>query len=314
MFAKKITLTQFSEVITKLKVELPLFSQLKWLQLFDKRLCIASISNDDNQVIGFFYGLEGKKLNLSYFINTPFTPHCGLYYINKSSNSANYNTYEKKIAQVVVDFLISQKYSLVQFSLPPTIIDTQPFIWKKYLVTTKYTYQIKLSESKEVLFSNLSSEKRKSIRKAESDNLRIELVQDIKGIEAILTNTFIKNKVKYIASLFHEIVYEFANKENAFAFAAYDEANKLIAATFCLYDQHTCYYLFGGFDTDNKHHGAGVKCMWESILYAKNLNLDIFDFEGSMLKEVEKYFREFGGTLVPYYQVKHSSKLLKLIS
>jgi endo-alpha-1,4-polygalactosaminidase (GH114 family) len=41
--------------------------------------------------------------------------------------------------------------------------------------------------------------------------------------------------------------------------------------------------------------------MWKSILKAKQMNLKIFDFEGSMLPNVERYFREFGGNLVPYY-------------
>ena len=40
-----------------------------------------------------------------------------------------------------------------------------------------------------------------------------------------------------------------------------------------------------------------------SSFYAKGKGLKAFDFEGSMLPEVEKFFRGFGGDLIPYYTI-----------
>jgi len=53
--------------------------------------------------------------------------------------------------------------------------------------------------------------------------------------------------------------------------------------------------------------------MWQSILLAREKGLKTFDFEGSMIPEVEKYFREFGGTLIPYYVAYKAPTALKLI-
>ena len=39
----------------------------------------------------------------------------------------------------------------------------------------------------------------------------------------------------------------------------------------------------------------------------------IFDFEGSMQPGIEKYFREFGGDLVPYAAIEKSSFLMTLL-
>ena len=42
--------------------------------------------------------------------------------------------------------------------------------------------------------------------------------------------------------------------------------------------------------------------LWEAILYSKNeLKAQVFDFEGSMIPSIERYFRKFGGELTPYY-------------
>ena len=43
--------------------------------------------------------------------------------------------------------------------------------------------------------------------------------------------------------------------------------------------------------------------MIESIRHAKELGLKTFDFEGSVIPAIERYFRGFGGKLTPYYRV-----------
>jgi hypothetical protein len=48
-----------------------------------------------------------------------------------------------------------------------------------------------------------------------------------------------------------------------------------------------------------------VLLQWEAIMYAKNaLNLSVFDFEGSMLPEVEQGRRDFGAKQQPYFRVR----------
>ena len=46
--------------------------------------------------------------------------------------------------------------------------------------------------------------------------------------------------------------------------------------------------------------------LWQAILYTKDtLKLNVFDFEGSMIPSIEKYFRKFGGEITPYYSLNH---------
>jgi len=51
---------------------------------------------------------------------------------------------------------------------------------------------------------------------------------------------------------------------------------------------------------------------YESIKFALENNKQ-FDFEGSMLESIEKYFRSFGAVQKPYFQItKINSKILKV--
>ena len=80
-----------------------------------------------------------------------------------------------------------------------------------------------------------------------------------------------------------------------------------------MYDKITTYYLLGGYDFENKHHGAGPLVIWESIKYSKEIGLKYFDFEGSMVPQIEKHFRGFGGKLTPYYRINKARLPLEIL-
>lgn len=110
--------------------------------------------------------------------------------------------------------------------------------------------------------------------------------------------------------LIDKILFQFSNNTNNFAFCTY--ANDLpIAAAYCIYDYTTCYYLLSGYNHQNKHSGAGICSVMACIKKAKELDLKLFDFEGSMLPEVEDYFREFGGQLIPYHTINKAYNIYK---
>ena len=52
--------------------------------------------------------------------------------------------------------------------------------------------------------------------------------------------------------------------------------------------------------------------LWEAIQFSSDVTRK-FNFEGSMIKSIEKFFRAFGGRQVPYLEItKTNSILIKL--
>jgi hypothetical protein len=49
--------------------------------------------------------------------------------------------------------------------------------------------------------------------------------------------------------------------------------------------------------------------MWNAIKIASE-NTKRFDFEGSMIENVERFFRSFGAVPIPYYNIKKTNSLL----
>jgi hypothetical protein len=281
------------------------FNQPAWLKMYGDAIVLNGIFNLNNELIGAYHVFIGRKMGMKYAIVPPYTPSNGLFFVNPAENLPNRITFAKSVHKAIADHFIKSPGVLTVSAFPPEITDMQQYFWSGFKVIPNYTYRLNLSPSEDMLFENMTTEKRKSVRKAGKDKVEIALCTDHHAIKALVLKTFNRKDKKINATYVDRILFEYATRENSFAFVACIDGRPS-ACTFCVHDNKTSYYLFGGYDNNNKHHGAGVSCMWQSILHARKLGIGIFDFEGSMLPEVEKYFREFGGALVPYYTIQNA--------
>jgi lipid II:glycine glycyltransferase (peptidoglycan interpeptide bridge formation enzyme) len=279
-----------------------IFNSVSWIQLYGSNLEHYGIFDNDQKLIAAFYLYKTKMMGLAYYKNPPYTPHIGWCYKNKASNKANALTFDKNLISELADFMASLKGGLYTLAMPASVTDAQPFIWKKFKTIPNYTYHLDLRLSADELLQNMTADKRNSLKKAEKDQLQTQLTTDYAAVEQLILKTFSRKQKSIDAAFVKKILHTFANSENSFAFVT-SLNGKPISAAFCIFDRTTCYYLLGGYDNENKHQGAGVSSIWNAILHAKAKGLTTFDFEGSMLPEVEKFFRGFGGNLIPYYTV-----------
>jgi len=93
---------------------------------------------------------------------------------------------------------------------------------------------------------------------------------------------------------------------------AYDEGDELCGAVYLMWDKYNVYYLAGGIKAEKSSTGAIHLLFMEGFKKAHIMN-KVFDFEGSMIPQVELFFRSFGSIPKPYYHIKKiNSKKLKL--
>lgn len=289
-----------------------LFVSEEWLQNFPSaNIKRCAILNKNNELIGCFVYYTFKKAIYRFVITPPFTPDISLFFVNPSSSVVGKNSFVKDILNAIADYFDSLGADHISLNLPVEIIDTQPFIWKNYNSRNRYSYLIDLSDSEEKLWETLSSEKRKSVNKAQKDQLKVTPSHDYKRVYPLILKSLERNEVAKNTFILKKIMLTFAGPANSFAFIAEDEKTD-VAATFCVVSGNRALYLFGGMD-DKSHHGAGVSCMWQSILKAKELGLKQFDFEGSMNPSIERYFREFGGMLTPYFCIEKTKPAVKVL-
>ncbi len=290
-----------------------LFNSASWMNNYsEKHIQQCALLNNNADIIGCFFYYTFKKVIYKLIISAPYAPDIELFYINPSESVVGKNSFNKEVSETIANYFDHLTVDYINLNLPQYIIDTQPFIWKGYTSKTRYSYLINLSQTEEELKNNLSSEKRKSLNKALKDNLEVQSSEDYELVYSLVIKSLSRNKKSKNTEIIKKILFSFANQNNSFAFVAYHKG-LAIGATFCVVNKNKAMYLFGGVDFENKHHGAGVSCMWQCILKAKALNLNYFDFEGSMNENIERYFREFGGELTPYFCVEKVKPGMKII-
>jgi hypothetical protein len=289
------------------------FASKKWLSIYDGALTLIGIYKDEHQLIGGFYFLNTKKFGFTFLKLPPYTPHCGLFFSSDSKNNSSVNNFSKEVMNEVCTFLSNQKSALTILAFPSNIIDFQHFIWEKYKVIPNYTYRINLERSIEDIKSNFDSKNRNVINKA------------IKEDVVVTENTLSKDQLFkffmdslnttdaniYDVELKH-IFTKFADDTNSFSVTA-RKGDEVLGNVFCVFDKSNCYYLLGGVNKKSGVQGVNNILVQKSIEKAKELGCKTFDFEGSMLKGVEKFFRSFGPDLVPYFTVNKASLPLEIL-
>lgn len=290
-----------------------LFFQTAWSSIYnDQQLHQCLIVNNNDEVIGCFQYFTFTKAIFKIIIAPPFTPNICLTYLNPAESVVGKHSFSKELLTVVADYLTELKADLADLALPADVIDTQPFTWKGFQSILRYSYWLDLRQTEEELWNKLSSEKRKSINRAQKEAVQVELVADRQSCFELILKSLSRNQVLKNQETIQKIVMNPELANVSFAFLAKNSAGPL-ATAFCVVNGDTAIYLFGGTSETTSNNGAGVMCMWQCILHAKKLGLLKFDFEGSMQPGIERYFREFGGNLVPYAAIEAKRPLLKVL-
>jgi lipid II:glycine glycyltransferase (peptidoglycan interpeptide bridge formation enzyme) len=220
-------------------------------------------------------------------------------------------SWEKDMMSQLIDAL--PKVDMFSQNFDRSITNWLPFYWAGFEQTTRYTYVIE-DVTIEELEKNLETDIRRRRRKALEVGVEVYESEDLEKFHELNTMTFARQGMRAPYSFeFIKKLYETCKENDAVKmYFAKDSKGVIIAANFLVYDDNTVYYLMGGIHPDFKDLGGMDVVQFKSIMFALE-NGRVFDFEGSMIESIEKYFRSFGSFQKPYFSIsKNNSKLLKV--
>jgi len=225
--------------------------------------------------------------------------------------------YEKRLAfeKEVLTELIKQlpEFGFFNQRFHYSITNWLPFFWNGFSQSTRYTYVVDDLSDLDSVFSNFGSNIKSDIRKADKI-AKIEETNDLELFYGLIASTFNKqNKaVPYSIEMLKRIDDACVKENSRKIFIAKDDKGQLHAAVYLIWDETSAYYLIGGKNNEIKNSGATSLVLWHAIKFASSI-VGKFDFEGSMLEPVERFFRAFGAKQVPYFSItKTNSKKLKI--
>ena len=189
-----------------------------------------------------------------------------------------------------------------------------PFYWAGFQQTTRYTYILQELSDEQELWQGLQENIRREIKKA-GNRLQLRVRDDLTVDDFLVLNrmTFARQNMAlpYTEAFVHQLDQACAARQARKIFIAEDAQGRRHAGVYIVWDGNSAYYLMGGGDPELRNSGATSLCMWEAIKFAATVT-QRFDFEGSMIEPVEKFFRAFGAQQTPYFTVsKTPSRILQ---
>lgn len=294
---------------------IPFFLRYDWYNtLFTENEWGVVIEENNNEILGFIPYYIVKKLKFSLIVPPPLTPYQGVW-LNYPNNQKYTNrlSFEKEVMTSLINKLPKSDGFTQKFH--PFITNWLPFYWKGFSQTTKYTYILDNLSVLDIVFNEFRENIRREIRKAEK-SLSIENINNANELFSLKHNIYSERNENYPFSK------DFLNKAVNYCIQnncgevlmAKDNNGKIHSILFYVWDNEAAYYIHGVTNTLYKTSGSMSLLLWEAIKRSKNKTKS-FNFEGSMIESIERYFRAFGGKQTPYFEIsKTTSKVLKLLN
>lgn len=290
--------------------ELPLFLHYDW---------VTAVAPPENWGVVFSGEPQDPKGFLVYFIKKkfgfrkitlpPLTPFMGpwVIYPEGQKRSQRYG-HDKKVMDELIEQLPSHDDLILQFH--PSVTNWLPFFWKGFREETKYTYRLQDTSDTQMLFDGMRGNIRRAVRKA-AKKLEVSSSDSVEEIHDLKLKDYAAKGISlnYDRAYFRAIDRALAPKGARRILYATDGEGNVHGGIYLVMDGRTCYYLVGAIDPESKSDGAMSLLMWEGIQEASRQGL-AFDFEGSMIEPIERYFRSFGAEQVPYHSIASTPSYL----
>lgn len=294
--------------------EIPLFLQYDWMEIVAKpEQWDVALVGSENDVQAFMPYFKKRKLQFDIITVPPLTPYMGpwLHYPEGQKEATRLSFEKKMYEQLIAQLPKTDKF--IQY-FHPEVTNWLPFYWNDFEQSTRYTYIIDNLSDADVLYENLQGNIRREISKAQK-SLTVSEVNQVKTLHNLKLKDFAAKgqELNYSEVYFKRVFERLKSKDACKAWVASDTDGNPIASLLLVWDDDSAYYLAGAADPENKNSGAMSLLMWTAILFASSV-ADKFNFEGSMIEPVERFFRSFGAKQTPYFEIrKTDSKLLKLL-
>jgi hypothetical protein len=216
-----------------------------------------------------------------------------------------------------------------------SLTDWQPFFWKNYRQTTHYSYVLENLHDLNTIYEALKGSVRTDLKKAERlvtiENISDTTPDALLDFYKVVNLSFLKQGMKplYSMEMLRELDTVLGEKNARQLFLARDtegssgmhegfensKKGMIHGGVYVIIWNGTAHYIAGGSHPELRQSGAMSLLIWRAIEWAAAQGCHYFDFEGSMIPQVETLFRAFGGQQKPFFRItKTRNRLYDLLT
>lgn len=286
---------------------IPLFSQWYWLDSIcgENNWDVIIIENGNEVLATIPYSISVDEFGNKIVQKIPLTQNNGafIFYRKDIQKYETRLSFEMKVIDLIIDEIEKLPIRKYRQYYHYNFTNWLPFYWRGYKQTTRYTYVIDKNKTIDEIYKNFDGQIRKGLKKAEK-NLEIKENLDSKTFYDLVERTYFRQnmKVPFEYETLKKIYKNLEENNSLKVFYAIDKESNIHSATLMGIDKESVYYLISGTDERFRDSQALTLLIYQGILLAIRENKK-FDFEGSMKKNIEIFFRKFGAEQKQYFDI-----------
>lgn len=289
-------------ILCNSELSIPVYSRDWWLD------CVCGESNWDVLLC-----LKNGKIEAAMPYYTPcrdvismppYTQTMGIWF-NPAFEDKRYSHDLFRKQTVCEDFIVrlpAHGYFLQHFH--HSFTDWLPFYWNGFRQTTRYTYVLPDIGNPDELRNGLSENICRNIQKAKNKyQLTVRRNVPVDVFLETHAHVYQRQGMKpYQPAMLKKLIDLSRSRGQSDIWGAYDAENRLHAGAFVVWQKNCAYYIAGGSNTELRKSGGLALVLW-TVINDLSGEAGSFDFEGSIIRGVEHFFRGFGACQKPYFLI-----------
>lgn len=253
----------------------------------------------------YYLERRGDKKQYRYITKAPFTQTNGvLFYEDKERLKIAQAEMEKKIIDAACEYIDSLGLDVYEQQFTHTFCNWSPFYWNNYTVFVRYTYIIEDTSDLEKVWKGFKSDYRNQILKGQklthvSEDISMDVFYE--HYKKVFEKQGKPCNLPY--DMWNRLYSSCMQKKCGKLLCSKDAEGNIHAILFLVWDERYMYHLLGGYNPDFVKSQGYLSLTYHAITLAHNMGL-AYDFEGSMIPQVAKSYRQFGGTPKAIYRVR----------
>lgn len=284
---------------------IPIYLQTEWLDIVSihgMEWDVVFSYDAQNNIQGYWPYVFKQQVFWKKITMPSFTPYMGPRLIYpEHQNEYERISFENKVLKELQGKLPA--FAEIKFKWSRDYTNWLSFYWNQFQQQTSYTYIIPNTSDSNQVFSGFKKSIQRQIRKA-SESLQIREAEEAKSVIQMLQLSLGEASRRLLNREVLQKLHIIAHaKKQSYILEAVSSDGQVIGAIYLLFDQREMMYLYGGYDDKINDSGAMPLLFWTALQKANELQLS-FNFEGSMIPGVERFFRSFGAIQTPVFTIE----------
>lgn len=254
-----------------------------------------------------------KKYGFTTIVSPHLTAHNGVIFDYKGEDKTR-QVFEDKAYSYFAKQLKDMQIAACFYTLQSSNTYPQELLDYGFEIKRRVTYKTDLNNQN--LLQSFSSRRRTQIHSASKYITISKCNLSISEVYSLLCQTFVRQgiKIPYNESFFSKLLQTLRSHNQGEVYQALDREGNLHAILFAVWDKTTCYNMATTTIDKYKKSNALALLHYTIMLEMQTKKLAFYDFEGSMIEPIARYFKTFGSKQYEYFSlVKYYNKIYKLL-